>query len=300
MNENELLTNGKLREELVEHYEVLEKVKQLLLIPGTEFATTSEVANFYEVTTDAIQKVYQRNKEEVDMDGITVISAKSLIGTECPISKDIRKDKYSTTFEYENGINITIPNRGIKVFPRRAILRVGMLLRDSKVAKEVRTQLLNVEEKTTKEVKVQDINEEQKLALELGMAMASGDMNAIAIATGNMMAFKNRHIEKLKTDNKALAEGNLEWSNRSKLNAGMRKLSQTIGKQYGAVWNELYYNLKYKYHIDLKARGNKNFIQYIKEEEWIYVIKTFAALCEDYGYSSSDMIDCKVKRTYSK
>ena len=300
MNENELLTNGKLREELVEHYEVLEKVKQLLLIPGTEFATTSEVANFYEVTTDAIQKVYQRNKEEVDMDGITVISAKSLIGTECPISKDIRKDKYSTTFEYENGINITIPNRGIKVFPRRAILRVGMLLRDSKVAKEVRTQLLNVEEKTTKEVKVQDINEEQKLALELGMAMASGDVNAIAIATGNMMAFKNRHIEKLKTDNKALAEGNLEWSNRSKLNAGMRKLSQIIGKQYGAVWNELYHNLKYKYHIDLKARGDKQFIQYIKEEEWIYVIKTFAALCEDYGYSSSDMIDCKVKRTYSK
>ena len=300
MNENELLTNGNLREELIEHYEVLEKVKQLLLIPGTDFATTSEVANFYEVTTDAIQKVYQRNKEEVDMDGITVISAKSLIGTECPISKDIRKDKYSTTFEYENGINITIPNRGIKVFPRRAILRVGMLLRDSKVAKEVRTQLLNIEEKTTKEVKVQDINEEQKLALELGMAMASGDVNAIAIATGNMMAFKNRHIDKLKTDNKALSEGILEWSNRSKLNAGVRKLATTIGKQYGTVWNELYHNLKYKYHIDLKARGDKQFIKYIKEEEWIYVIKTFAALCEDYGYSSSDMIDCKVKRTYSK
>ena len=300
MNENELLTNGNLREELVEHYEVLEKVKELLLIPGTEFATTSEVANFYEVTTDAIQKVYQRNKEEVDMDGITVISAKSLIGTKCPISKNVRKDKYSTTFEYENGINITIPNRGIKVFPRRAILRVGMLLRDSKVAKEVRTQLLNIEEKTTKEVKVQDINEEQKLALELGMAMASGDVNAIAIATGNMMAFKNRHIDKLKTDNKALSEGILEWSNRSKLNAGVRKLATTIGKQYGAVWNELYHNLKYKYHIDLKARGDKQFIKYIKEEEWIYVIKTFAALCEDYGYSSSDMIDCKVKRTYSK
>ena len=47
MNENELLTNGNLREELVEYYEVLEKVKQLLLIPGTDFATTSEVANFY-------------------------------------------------------------------------------------------------------------------------------------------------------------------------------------------------------------------------------------------------------------
>ena len=49
MNENELLTNEKLREELAEHYEVLEKVKHLLLIPNTEFATTQQVADFYEV-----------------------------------------------------------------------------------------------------------------------------------------------------------------------------------------------------------------------------------------------------------
>ena len=295
MNENELLTNGNLREELIEHYEVLDKVKQLLLIPCTEFATTQQVADFYEVEKKTVEKILERNNDELVNDGVQVLSGGRI--KEKFSSDNMSVQNFRGYFKV-NGIKMN--NRLNTLFPRRAILRVGMLLRDSKVAKEVRTQLLNIEEKTTKEVKVQDINEEQKLALELGMAMASGDINAIAIATGNMMAFKNRHIEKLKTDNKALAEGNLEWSNRSKLNAGMRKLSQTIGKQYGAVWNELYHNLKYKYHIDLKARGDKQFIQYIKEEEWIYVIKTFAALCEDYGYSSSDMIDCKVKRTYSK
>ena len=295
MNENELLTNGNLREELVEHYEVLDKVKELLLIPGTEFATTQQVADFYEVGLKAITSLINDHREEVESDGMTVLSGKETKEELVRFSKEITNCR--GYFEVDG---IKFANRSNTLFPRRAILRVGMLLRDSKVAKEVRTQLLNIEEKTTKEVKVQDINEEQKLALELGMAMASGDVNAIAIATGNMMAFKNRHIDKLKTDNKALSEGILEWSNRSKLNAGMRKLSQTIGKQYGAVWNELYHNLKYKYHIDLKARGDKQFIKYIKEEEWIYVIKTFAALCEDYGYSSSDMIDCKVKRTYSK
>ena len=295
MNENELLTNGNLREELIEHYEVLEKVKELLLIPGTEFATTQQVADFYEVDNEAVQKVMQRNSDELLFDGMITLTGKET--KEKLGSDNMSTQNFRGYFEL-NGVKMN--NRANTLFPRRAILRVGMLLRDSKVAKEVRTQLLNIEEKTTKEVKVQDINEEQKLALELGMAMASGDINAIAIATGNMMAFKNRHIDKLKTDNKALSEGILEWSNRSKLNAGMRKLSQTIGKQYGSVWNELYHNLKYKYHIDLKARGDKQFIKYIKEEEWIYVIKTFAALCEDYGYSSSDMIDCKVKRTYSK
>ena len=295
MNENELLTNGNLREELVKHYEVLEKVKELLLIPGTEFATTQQVADFYEVGLKAITSLINDHREEVESDGMTVLSGKETKEELVRFSKDITNCR--GYFEVDG---IKFANRSNTLFPRRAILRVGMLLRDSKVAKEVRTQLLNIEEKTTKEVKVQDINEEQKLALELGMAMASGDVNAIAIATGNMMAFKNRHIDKLKTDNKALSEGILEWSNRSKLNAGVRKLATTIGKQYGTVWNELYHNLKYKYHIDLKARGDKQFIKYIKEEEWIYVIKTFAALCEDYGYSSSDMIDCKVKRTYSK
>ena len=295
MNENELLTNGNLREELVEHYEVLEKVKELLLIPGTEFATTQQVADFYEVGLEAINSLIKDNRDEIKLDGMITPSGKETKEILVKSSKDITNCR--GYFEVDG---IKFANRSNTLFPRRAILRVGMLLRDSEVAKEVRTQLLNIEEKTTKEVKLQDINEEQKLALELGMAMASGDVNAIAIATGNMMAFKNRHIDKLKTDNKALSEGILEWSNRSKLNAGMRKLSQIIGKQYGAVWNELYHNLKYKYHIDLKARGDKQFIKYIKEEEWIYVIKTFAALCEDYGYSSSDMIDCKVKRTYGK
>lgn len=295
MNENELLTNENLREELVEHYEVLDKVKELLLIPGTEFATTQQVADFYEVGLEAINSLIKDNRDEIKLDGMITPSGKETKEILVKFSKDITN--YRGYFEVDG---IKFANRSNTLLPRRAILRVGMLLRDSKVAKEVRTQLLNIEEKTTKEVKVQDINEEQKLALELGMAMASGDINAIAIATGNMMAFKNRHIDKLKTDNKALSEGILEWSNRSKLNAGVRKLATTIGKQYGTVWNELYHNLKYKYHIDLKARGDKQFIKYIKEEEWIYVIKTFAALCEDYGYSSSDMIDCKIKRTYSK
>lgn len=39
-----------------------------------------------------------------------------------------------------------IPNRGIRCFSKRAVLRFGMLLRDSEVAKEVRTQLLNIKE----------------------------------------------------------------------------------------------------------------------------------------------------------
>ena len=125
--------------------------------------------------------------------------------------------------------------------------------------------------------------------LAVGMAVASGDANAVAIATTNLIAFKNRHIEKLKNDNKALAEGILEWKDRNKLNAGIRKLAAVTGIHFSKMWNELYKNLQYKYGICLKQRGGKPFIQWVDESEWENVIKTFCAMCEAYDQSPTEM-----------
>lgn len=61
--------------------------------------------------------------------------------------------------------------------------------------------------------------------LEVGMAISSGDPSAAAVATSKLIAFKNRHIDKLEKDNKALAGDILEWKDRSVLNAGIRKLA---------------------------------------------------------------------------
>lgn len=284
-----VIVDRNLRDKCVEHYEVLEKVKGLLLIPGTEFATIVEIADFYKVDVDPIQKLYQRNKNEIDMDGIKIISAKELIGHYCPISKKVSKTQFKTIIHYDNGRNVDIPNRGIKVFPKRAILRIGMMLQNSDVAKEVRTQLLNIEEKTSEEIKIADITNEQQLALSLGMAMASGDINAITIATGKMMEFKNRHIIQLKQDNIALAGEILDWKDRNKLNAGIRKLSSVTGIPFGNMWNELYKNLQYKYGICLKQRGGKPFIRWVNEDEWTKVMKIFCAMCEAFEKSPSDM-----------
>lgn len=160
---------------------------------------------------------------------------------------------------FDDGETLILPNTGVKVFPRRAILRIGMLLTGSEVSAEVRTQLLNIEEKTSTETKTEDIEEEQKLMLSVGKAVASGDANAVAVASANLIAFKNRHIEKLENDNKALAGEILTWSDRNKLNAGVRQLSAVTGVQFGNLWNELYKNLQYKYGICLKQRGEKPF-----------------------------------------
>ena len=136
MNENELLTNENLREELVEHYEVLDKVKELLL--HTEGATLNQVADFYEVSTEAVKKIYQRNKDEIDMDGVGVKGYNYFItGQKCTIIKQ----RGSVTITYENGEELKIPNRGIKVFHLKAILKIGLLLQDSIIADKVKQEL---------------------------------------------------------------------------------------------------------------------------------------------------------------
>ena len=286
MNETQFIDDRTLRDNAVGHYEVLEKVKKLLLIPELEVMTTEQVADYYEVDYDAVKKVYQRNTDELESDGMHIEKMETFLKGQ---NVSFQKERNKAILTYDNGITFSVTNRGLKVFPRRAILRVGMLLRDSVIAKEVRTQLLNIEEKSSDEVKIQDINEEQSLMLAVGMAVASGDANAVAVATTNLIAFKNRHIEKLKNDNKALAEGILEWKDRNKLNAGIRKLAAVTGIHFSKMWNELYKNLQYKYGICLKQRGGTPYVQWIKESEWDDVMKTFCAMCEAYEQSPTEM-----------
>ena len=294
MNEELLLESKELRNKNIERFEVLDKVKELLLIPNTELATVQQVADFYEVGIEAINAICIRQKDELQEDGVRVCSYKEFSNIQLAHLKEKRKGK--AIFVFNNGQEFEVATRGIRIFPCRAILRVGMLLRDSEVAREVRTQLLNIEEKTTPEIKTSDIEEEQKLMLEVGIAYASGNPDSIMMATTKMMGFKNRYIEKLEVTNKALANGILEWEDRSRLNFAVRKLSGVTGIYYSKMWNELYKQLKYSYHIDVKARTNSNYISAIKEDEWNCVIKCFSALCQHYEVEPEDMFcDLEVK-----
>lgn len=287
MKETQFIENRELRDSSIEHYEVLEKVKSLILLPGTDFAVVKQVADFYEVDEETVQTVYKRNKDELDLDGVSLKKCGELSIVHY---EQLKSTKGKYTYIFENGEILDIPTRGVKIFPRRAILRVGMLLRDSEVAKEVRTQLLNIEEKSSDETKMHDIDEEQSLMLSVGMAVASGDATAVAIASAKLVEFKNRYILKLENDNKALAHEILEWKDRNKLNAGIRKLASVTGIHFSKMWNELYKNIQYKYGICVKQRGGTPYIQWINESEWDDVMKTFCAMCEAYGQSPTEML----------
>jgi len=288
MEQENIISDRSIRDKCIGRYEVLEKVKKLLLLPGTDLMSIDQVADFYEVSSQGIKNLYSQNKEEIDGDGTKMLPRDFYNGSnEKSISVDIKQT--SVTYTFEDGQIVTINNRGLKAFSKRAVLRIGMMLQQSWVARDVREQLLNIEEKTSDETKIQDIDEEQSLMLSVGMAVASGDAPAVAVASAKLVEFKNRHIQKLENDNKALAEGILEWKDRNKLNAGIRKLAAVTGIHFSKMWNELYKNLQYKYGISVKQRGGTPYIQWIDESEWNDVMKTFCAMCEAYEQSPTEM-----------
>ena len=194
-NEEELAVRKDLRDAAIERVEVLDKVKMLFLVPQMMMATTEQVADYYEVPLVTIKTCYLRNKDEIDLDGVKVKTGQDfsqLIGQKIHnesfealtgqnesfenvgIVEIIRHGRTGSTYKFSNGLSIDVPNRGIRCFSKRAILRIGMLLRDSNIAKEVRTQILNAFEKTSDEQKTFDINDEQSLYMKFAKAAIAG------------------------------------------------------------------------------------------------------------------------------
>lgn len=83
----------------------------------------------------------------------------------------------------------SIPNRGMKLFSKRAVLNIGMLLRDSDIAKEVRSRLLDIEYEsdnaiqengnTVKENIINEIDEEKALIIQRVEAEMAGDYETV-------------------------------------------------------------------------------------------------------------------------
>lgn len=110
---------------------VLDKIKILSLLPDDEHMTSSQVADYYETKDMTIRQLVIRHREELLGDGLKILRGSDL--------KEFKKK-----IELHN-VTLTAKSN-LTLFNRRCCLRIGMLLRDSEVAKQVRTYLLNIEE----------------------------------------------------------------------------------------------------------------------------------------------------------
>ncbi|MFD7165010.1 hypothetical protein [Streptomyces violascens] len=136
-----LLESRTLRADHLGRVDVLEKVKALQLLPDGLHVTTEGVAQYFVVHKEAVHSLVRRHREELTSNGMITLSG-----------DDLRSDdvvKTTTSSDASDGDPESYPQgrSHLRVFTRRAVLNIAMLLRDSEVARCVRTYLLDTEER---------------------------------------------------------------------------------------------------------------------------------------------------------
>ena len=132
-----LLESRTLRADHLARVDVLEKVKALQLLPDGLHVTTEAVAQYFAVHKEAVHSVVRRHREELTNNGMIILS-----GDDLHLS-DVVKTTTSSDGDPES---YPQGRSHLRVFTRRAVLNIAMLLRDSDVARRVRTYLLDTEQ----------------------------------------------------------------------------------------------------------------------------------------------------------
>ncbi|MFD7642860.1 hypothetical protein ACFV4P_19605 [Kitasatospora sp. NPDC059795] len=169
-----LLESRTLRSGLCERTEVLDEVKALVLLSDGLHVTTRMVADYFGVGEKAVYSLVGRHREELESNGYVVLRS---VG-----NPDNQSDKVSlwqvgglpqaeagdpSVSPVDNSADQTFKMKvwqvsdlegpagrrpqgggnGIALYSRRAVLNVAMLLRDSEVARAVRSRLLDLVER---------------------------------------------------------------------------------------------------------------------------------------------------------
>lgn len=299
MKENEILENQQTRDELIERTEVLDKVKELILLPNTEFATTEQVATYFGVTTRHVEDLINKNKDELISDGFGIRKADDFI-TELNFGNKVVKKRGKFEIITNDGVMSFAP-RGVNLFPKRAILRMAMLLRDSEIAKEIRTRLLDIVQDASEGKDniinnvIDEIDEEKLLMSDRVEAEMKGDYDTVCIINAKLFALKNKRIAELETNIESITTHALDIiESRKVINSLVRKIgfSRFNGKM-GVVWNDLYSKINYKLGINIKSRKGKP-LDTLSEHEMYEVEKIVRTWANDCGIDINKTLSLKI------
>jgi hypothetical protein len=135
VHELALTESPSLRAQYVDHVEVLDKVKALTFFPDGLHVDAPGVAAYFEVTPDTIKKAVQRNRKELESNGLRVLRG-----------AEYREFALTNAVITEGGGTLPLASsqNSVTAFTRRAILNVGQMLTASTVAEGVRKNLFDL------------------------------------------------------------------------------------------------------------------------------------------------------------
>lgn len=135
-NELVLMESKTLRDSFAFNDSVLQKIKVIPELPGTLEVTIEMAANYYECPIETVRAIVKRHRLEFNDYG------------------ELRLLKGKSLSEFKGLVHDVLDLKAtpsLTLLSRRGLLRIGMLLTESDIAKSVRHYLLNVEEVTEKE-----------------------------------------------------------------------------------------------------------------------------------------------------
>ncbi len=145
-----LLESRTLRSGLCERTEVLDEVKALVLLPDGLHVTTRMVADYFGVGENVLRQMVRRHRQELESNGYTVLKP-----VDNPANQSDKTSLWQVSGTEAPDSGLQRPQgggNGVALYSRRAVLNVAMLLRDSEVARRVRSRLLDLIETAARPV----------------------------------------------------------------------------------------------------------------------------------------------------
>ena len=139
----------------------------------TDYMTEPMVANFYGVNDRTINHIGSRNKEELEKYGYKIY-------------------KKTEIEKIQNGFLENIPNRGLRLYPIKAVILIGMMLTESVVAAKLRRDIMNkiFNPKDDLEQRMERMENTVFKFEKMMEQLIEMNKNLITVATRNMEAFK--------------------------------------------------------------------------------------------------------------
>lgn len=138
---NDILEKEELRQDILNNnksLDIMDKYKTITTINNMEYETLDKVAEYFEVDYDCIRKMIKRHKEELIKNGLLILSPKD---TRSFLPDILSVKTFRGGFEVDNR---KFNNRHNYLVNKRCFLNIAMLLRDSKVAQEIRGKMLDI------------------------------------------------------------------------------------------------------------------------------------------------------------
>ncbi|MFE7128104.1 hypothetical protein [Streptomyces sp. NPDC057617] len=135
--EGALLESQTLRVEHLGRVDALDKIKALVMLPDGIHVRTEDVARYFEVSTDVVRQLTARHRAELVENGMRVLRG-----------ADLRLYHSDMVSLWGSEAAKSYPQAAtqLTLYTRRAVLNIAMLLRDSDIARCVRTYLLDAED----------------------------------------------------------------------------------------------------------------------------------------------------------